>query len=103
MYPRLLDLKGLLKRRSHFLLGPRGVGKSTLIEYVLPEAKVYDLLDASVFQRLLRDPTLISQETSAETLVVIDEVQKYPNLLDEVQRLNVKRKQTFLLPSSSAR
>ena len=103
MYPRLLNLHELLQKRSYFLLGPRGVGKSTLIEETLPNAKVYDLLDASVFQRLLRDPTLISQETTSTTLVVIDEVQKLPELLDEVQRLIVKRKQTFLLTGSSAR
>lgn len=103
MYPRLLDLSNLLKKRSYFLLGPRGVGKSTLIEQTLPHATLYDLLDASVFQRLLREPTLISQETRADTLVVIDEIQKLPSLLDEVHRLIVKRKQTFLLTGSSAR
>lgn len=103
MYIRELNLANLLKKRSYFLLGPRGVGKSTLIEQTLPDAKIYDLLDASQFQRLLRDPTLISQETSSDTLVVIDEIQKFPELLDEVQRLIVKRKQKFLLTGSSAR
>ena len=79
------------------------MGKSTLIEQTLPDAKTYDLLDASVFQRLVRDPTLISQETMSDTVVVIDEIQKFPPLLDEVHRLIVKRKQTFLLTGSSAR
>src|SRR3990167_5981485 len=103
MYSRILDLPNLLKKRSYFLLGPRGTGKSTLIEQTLPFAKVYDLLDASVFQRLLREPTLISQETKPDILVVIDEVQKLHELLDEVHRLIVKRKQIFLLTGSSAR
>lgn len=103
MYPRSLSLRKLLQKRSYFLMGPRGVGKSTLIEQTLPDAKVYDLLDAHQFQRLLRDPTLISQETVADTWVVIDEIQKLPALLDEVHRLIVKRKQTFLLTGSSAR
>lgn len=103
MYNRLLNLNELLKIRSYFLLGPRGTGKSTLINQTLPNAKIYDLLDASIFQRLLRDPTLISQETEAQDLVVIDEIQKLPELLDEVQRLIVKRKQRFLLTGSSAR
>jgi len=84
-------------------MGPRGVGKSTLIEQTLPSAKIYDLLDANQFQRLLKEPTLISQETTADTLVVIDEIQKLPVLLDEVHRLIVKRKQTFLLTGSSVR
>lgn len=103
MYNRLLNLKELLKKRSYFLFGPRGIGKSTLITQTLPEAKIYDLLDAALFQRLLREPGLIEQETKAETLVVIDEIQKLPSLLDEVHRLIVKRKQTFLLTGSSAR
>ncbi len=103
MYHRTLNLHELLQKRSYFLLGPRGTGKSTLIEQTLPGAMVYDLLDASVFQRLLRDPTLISQETTPDTLVVIDEVQKLPELLDEVHRLIVKRKQRFLLTGSSSR
>lgn len=103
MYKRYLNLSNLLKKRSYFLLGPRGVGKSTLIEQTLPDAKVYDLLDAIIFQRLVRDPTLISQETTADTIVVIDEIQKLLALLDEVHRLIVKRKQTFLLTGSSAR
>lgn len=103
MYQRILDLPNLLKNRSYFLLGPRGTGKSTLIERSLPNSKIYDLLDASVFQRLLREPALISQETDADTLVVIDEVQMLPELLNEVHRLIAKRKQTFLLTGSSAR
>lgn len=103
MYHRLLNLMDLLKIRSYFLLGPRGTGKSTLIKHTFPKAKLYDLLNATVYQRLLRDPTLISQETDANDLVVIDEIQKLPVLLDEVQRLIVGRKQKFLLTGSSAR
>jgi len=103
MYIRQLNLSNLLKKRSYFLMGPRGAGKSTLIAQTLPQAKVYDLLDAVQFQRLLKEPTLIAQETNADTLVVIDEIQKLPGLLDEVHRLIVNRKQTFLLTGSSVR
>lgn len=103
MYPRILNLPKLLEQRSYFLFGPRGTGKSTLIENTLPGATIYDLLDASVFQRLLRNPTLIGEETTAETMTVIDEIQKLPELLDEVHRLIVRRKQVFLLTGSSAR
>ena len=103
MYHRTLNLKELLNIRSYFLLGPRGTGKSTLISESLPDARLYDLLDASIYQRLLRDPTLIEQETQPNDLVVIDEIQKLPELLDEVHRLIVKRKQRFLLTGSSAR
>lgn len=103
MYKRTLNLPNLLENRSYFLFGPRGTGKSTLIEQTLPNAKIYDLLDAHEFQRLLREPALISQETKPDTIVVIDEIQKLPQLLDEVHRLITKRKQTFLLTGSSAR
>jgi uncharacterized protein len=103
MYKRLLNLPDLLAKRSHFLLGPRATGKSTLIAQTLKGAKIYDLLNPEVFQRLLREPKLISQETEPGTIVVIDEIQKMPYLLDEVHRLISTRKQTFLLTGSSAR
>lgn len=103
MYPRLLKLDNLLKERSYFLFGPRGVGKSTLIRACLPDAQLYDLLDARVYQRLLRNPNLLEQETQTDTCVVIDEIQKLPALLDEVHRLISIRGQKFLLTGSSAR
>jgi predicted AAA+ superfamily ATPase len=48
----------LLKRpdSSFFLFGPRGVGKSTMLRQVLPEALRLDLLDASLYLELSRDP-----------------------------------------------
>lgn len=46
MYRRLLDLPKLLARKSHFLLGPRATGKTTLIQQTLPNARVIDLLHA---------------------------------------------------------
>lgn len=99
----MLNLPELLKKRSHFLFGPRATGKSTLVRTSLPEAKTYDLLKGETFQRLLQQPSLIEQETSPDTLVIIDEIQKLPALLDEVHRLIESRKQRFLLTGSSAR
>ncbi|MEX2366675.1 MAG: AAA family ATPase [Pseudohongiellaceae bacterium] len=92
-----------MKKRSFFLFGPRGTGKSTLIGQCLKHAKVYDLLDSDTYRRLLQAPGLLGEETDANTLVVIDEIQKLPQLLDEVHRLISKRKQTFLMTGSSAR
>lgn len=87
-----------------FLFGPRATGKSTLIKQQLPEARVYDLLDAEVFRRLLQRPKLIEEETiDPQQIVVIDEIQKLPMLLDEVHRLIEKRQLRFLLTGSSAR
>lgn len=104
IYPRLLNLSNLLKKNSFFLFGPRATGKSTLIDQQLPQARLFDLLDADVFGRLLRQPKLIGQLTRDETIVVIDEIQKLPTLLDEVHRLmEANPELRFLLTGSSAR
>jgi predicted AAA+ superfamily ATPase len=103
VYDRTLNLRTLLKKRSHFLFGPRATGKSTLIRRTCPEARVYDLLDAAQYRRLLARPSLLEQETEPHDLIVIDEVQKLPALLDEVHRLIEGRRQRFLLTGSSAR
>lgn len=101
---RALDIGSLLKKKSIFLFGPRSTGKTTLIEHQLPEARVYNLLDTRLFSRLVRDPGLLAEETAGDKrVIVIDEIQKLPALLDEVQRLIVERHQTFLLTGSSAR
>ena len=103
MYPRILNLKKSSERRSLFLFGPRATGKSTLLKTTFPEAKWFDLLDAQTFGRLLRKPGLLAEETQAHELIVIDEIQKLPALLDEVHRLIASRNQRFILTGSSAR
>lgn len=100
---RVVDLCKLLKNKSFFLFGPRGAGKSKLIETDLPGTLVYDLLHAPTFERLARRPTVIEEESKPGGLVVIDEVQKLPKLLDEAHRLIEKRSVRFLLTGSSAR
>ena len=103
MYPRTLQLTELLKHKSFFLFGPRSTGKSTLIREQLKNAKVYDLLRPTTYQKLLKHPEVIEQEYSAEEFIVIDEIQKLPELLDEVHRLIEEKNITFLLTGSSAR
>ena len=104
MYIRTLDLHNLLKKKSFFLFGPRSTGKSTLIASQLKTAKVFDLLDSNVFRRLLKNPALIEEEAiNPEQIIVIDEIQKLPGLLDEVHRLIFKKNLRFLLTGSSAR
>jgi uncharacterized protein len=103
MYKRKLDIKKLLEKKSHFLFGPRSTGKSTLIKATLPNVKVYNLLQATVYQRLLKNPELIEQEYTNEEIIVIDEVQKLPSILDEVHRLIEEKGIRFLLTGSSAR
>ena len=94
----------MLKTSSYFLFGPRSTGKTYLIRKSLPFAKVYDLLDSDVFARLARRPKLMSEGLApSESIIVIDEIQKLPSLLDEVQRLIETRGLRFLLTGSSAR
>jgi uncharacterized protein len=99
---RILDLPNLLNKKSFFLFGARGSGKTSLIRNTLSDLPRYDLLDASTFSRLSRRPTILAEELG-ETPVVIDEIQKLPQLLDEVHRLIEERGARFLLTGSSAR
>ena len=92
--------------RSFFLFGPRGVGKSTWLKDVLPQAIFFDLLDASLYLELSRDPSRLEAmagKLKANDWVVLDEVQKIPDILDEVHRLIENRKWRFALCGSSAR
>ncbi len=103
--PRLLDLRALLSKKSHFLLGPRQTGKTTLVRDALPDATVYDLLDSRTYVMLSQHPERIGEELRSSSLgvVVIDEIQRIPELLNEVHRLIELRKIRFLLTGSSAR
>lgn len=102
--PRLIDLPGLLAKRSHFLFGPRQTGKTSLVRHSLKEAKVYDLLDTSVFLALSRNPGRLAEELKPrDSILVIDEIQRLPILLNEVHRLMESRGVRFLLTGSSAR
>jgi uncharacterized protein len=101
---RLLDLPALLEKKSHFLLGPRQTGKTFLIQHTLKDARVYDLLDTSIYLALSQNPGRIAQELSPkDRIVVIDEIQRLPELLNEVHRLIETRGLRFLLTGSSAR
>ena len=101
---RSLDLKKLLAGKSYFLLGPRQTGKSYLIKHTLKNVKIYNLLHRDTFLRLNHDQTLIRKElTDNDKIVVIDEIQKIPELLDEVQSIIDDQGVIFLLTGSSAR
>jgi uncharacterized protein len=103
MYVRRLNLLKILNVKSHFLFGPRSTGKSTLIQTQLPKsAAIFDLLERDIYRRLLQDPSLLAKVDQTK-IVVIDEIQKIPSLLDEVHRLIQKNNTTFLLTGSSAR
>ena len=108
MYRRFLDLPTLAAARSFFLLGPRQTGKSTLLRASLPDALFLDLLDAQTFRSLAASPDLIGDRARAlkgrRRVVIVDEIQKMPELLDEIHRLmELEKSLRFILTGSSAR
>lgn len=101
---RTLDISALLRGKSYFLFGPRQTGKTFLIRHTMKNVRIYDLLDTSIFLALSQNPGRIAQElTSRDRIVVIDEIQRLPVLLNEVHRLIEERNIRFLLTGSSAR
>jgi predicted AAA+ superfamily ATPase len=105
MLPRRLELPRK-PTRSLFLWGPRQTGKSTLLRALYPAAYWIDLLDTDALVRFTQRPALLREEVTAlprHQLVVIDEVQKVPGLLDEVHGLIESQKRVFALCGSSAR
>jgi predicted AAA+ superfamily ATPase len=99
----------LLKRpdETFFLLGVRGVGKSTWIRNCFKQPPIYyDLLNEDLFSELLINKSLFYKQLSAEkahTWVVVDEIQRIPGLLNECHRLIEERRLRFSLLGSSAR
>lgn len=102
MYARLLKPP---ESRSFFLFGPRGTGKTTWIRRTFPRAVYIDLLEAELFTRLTANPQRLENMIPADhrDWVVIDGIQRIPDLLSEVHRLIEKRKLKFALTGSSAR
>lgn len=101
---RFVNLQALLEKKSHFLLGPRQTGKTFLVRHTLKNARVYDLLDHAVYLALSQNPGRMAQELGPkDRIVVIDEIQRLPELLNEVHRLIESRGLRFLLTGSSAR
>src|SRR3989338_5217152 len=105
MYKRLLNLPEKPKQ-SFFLWGPRRVGKTTLLKKTYPDAHRIDLLKSDLLMRYLQRPSVFREEIMAvppDRLVVIDEIQKAPGLLDEIHYLIQEENRVFVLCGSSAR
>src|SRR5258707_12326257 len=87
-------------RNSFFLWGPRQTGKSTLLHGLYADAHWIDLLDTDSLLRFTHRPAVLREEVEAlppRQLVVIDEVQKMPGLLDEGHWLIENRRPLFVL------
>lgn len=105
MYQRLLCFEDE-NNDSLFLWGARQTGKTTLLQMAFPDSRYYDLLRANDFERLFRRPGLLSEDLDnfgPDDTVVIDEIQKVPQLLDEVHSLIQRKGIRFILSGSSPR
>lgn len=102
MYSRILTYPA---EKSFFLFGPRGTGKTTWIKFAFPESVYIDLLEAEVFNDLLANPQRLSNFIPEDFTgwVIIDEVQRVPELLHEVHRLIEGKPYKFILTGSSPR
>lgn len=105
---RVLNIK-LPLRQSAFLWGPRKTGKTTYLKMRFPDSLSYDFLKTDFFIELSKNPALLRERLLAKPAeilrrpVILDEVQKVPQVLDEVHWLMENRGLRFILCGSSAR
>ena len=91
---------------SLFLWGARQTGKSTLLKSLYPDALWFDLLKTDLYRRYLSDPVQFREAVLADKagrVVIVDEIQKVPALLDEIHWLMENSGTRFILSGSSAR
>jgi predicted AAA+ superfamily ATPase len=95
----------LTNRKTFFLFGPRGTGKTTLLKNLFPNAMFVNLLKSEYYNRLSSDPGLIQKMIPPQynDWIIIDEIQRIPELLNEVHDLIESKKHMFILTGSSAR
>ena len=111
MYRRTLDVRKLAERKSLFLFGPRSTGKTTLLRAQFDSRAIVNLLRSSVYLPLAENPSRLREvvaegradASSGRPVVVIDEIQKLPQLLDEVHDLIETERVHFVLSGSSGR
>jgi predicted AAA+ superfamily ATPase len=108
IFDRTLNLE-LPAKQSTFLWGPRKTGKSTFLKRRFPHSLVYDFLKTDLFFELTKNPGLLREQLLAQKKevlqhpVILDEVQKVPQVLDEVHWLIENTDIRFILCGSSAR
>jgi len=102
---RLISARLRKGAASVLLLGPRQVGKSTICRALEP-ALYIDLADEREFLDHAKDPALLRrlvEVLDARSLVVVDEIQRVPALLNTIQSIVDRSKHRFVLTGSSAR
>ncbi len=105
MYKRRQVFEGL-ENESCFFWGARQTGKSTLLKSLYPNTVLIDLLLSHEYERFLRDPGRLRELGLAlkpNELIIIDEIQRIPELLNEVQWMMVNQAGRFILSGSSPR
>jgi len=106
--PRMLKID-LPPQQSAFLWGPRKTGKSTYLMAQFPDSLVYDFLKTDLFLEFSKKPSLLREQILAKdedvisSPIILDEVQKVPQLLDEVHWLIENKGLSFIMCGSSAR
>lgn len=93
-------------RESMFFWGARQTGKSTLLKTLYPESLYFDLLLSEEYERFLRNGSLLREIVTAANLkgpVIVDEIQRLPSLLNDIQWLIVNKNIQFILCGSSPR
>lgn len=102
-------LMNLPARQSAFLWGPRKTGKTTYLKKRFPQSLFYDFLETDRFIRLTKSPFLLREEILSSDShrlklpIILDEVQKVPQVLDEVHWMIENKGLRFILCGSSAR
>jgi uncharacterized protein len=108
-FARMTNIKRQIKipRGSFFLFGPRGTGKSTFVKELIKKGTLYlDFLDPDLFRTFSAFPETLVKTIEASTspdLVIIDEVQKIPQVLEVVHKIMEEKKIRFILTGSGAR
>lgn len=107
MVPRLINIP---ESRSFFLFGPRATGKSTVLDELLVKKKQafkFDLLNPDLFDEFQLRPQALAEQLDhlpdSMKWVIIDEVQRVPELLNIVHQQIYKKRFLFALTGSSAR
>ena len=102
MYTRTITYD---KDKSFFLFGARGVGKTKWITSSFPDALYFDLLEAETYTSLLAAPQRLGNQIPQgfPDWVILDEIQRIPDLLNEIHRLIESRSLRFIMTGSSAR